>query len=68
MSDQQIHDGGSNGVPIYVGIDSTEPDNPIIRLECGCNEFWLDVDQAKAVQRYLDRQIPLMDRQIERNG
>lgn len=60
---ETIHDGidAADGMPITAEIDrSSDPGNPTIRLECGCNEFWLDIEQAQAVYHYLQRAIPLL--------
>lgn len=45
--------------PITAEIDRSDPGNPVIRLESGCNEFWLDNDEARAVLDYLQRTLPL---------
>ena len=44
-----------------------DPGNPVVRLECGCNEFWLDRDEASAVILYLYRKLSELDRSGE-NG
>jgi hypothetical protein len=36
-------------------------ERPFIRLECGCNEFFLDANEAKAVRAYLNDAIPLLE-------
>lgn len=60
-----IHDGtgSTDGSPITGEIDRTsDPGNPCVRLEAGCNEFWLNVDEALAVRDYLTRIIPSLQR------
>lgn len=39
-------------------VDRSDPGRPAIRLECSCNEFWLDADEAFAVLEYLTRTLP----------
>ena len=36
-------------------------ERPFIHLECGCNEFWLDAGEAKAVLAYLKDAIPVLE-------
>jgi hypothetical protein len=43
-------------------------ERPFIHLECGCNEFWLDAGEAKALQSYLKDAIPLLERTPETEG
>lgn len=43
-------------------------ERPFIHLECGCNEFYLDVDEAKAVQAYLNDAIPVLERTSNPQG
>lgn len=53
----------ANDGPITGEIDRTsDPGNPVIRLEAGCNEFWLDINEARAVRDYLTRTIPAIER------
>lgn len=57
---EMIDDGStSDGMPLMAKIDHTDPGNPLIYFECGCNELWLDQQQAKAALHYLQRVLPL---------
>jgi hypothetical protein len=61
LRNETIYEGGN--CPITAEIDrSSDPGSPAVRLECGCNEFWLDVDQARAVLSYLARALPVLER------
>lgn len=44
--------------PITAEVDRSDPGRPCVRLEAGCNEFWMDVDEAQAVLEYLQRTLP----------
>lgn len=58
---ETIDDGldASDGMPLTAEIDRSDPGNPVIRFECGCNELWLDQQQATAAYHYLQRTLPL---------
>lgn len=59
-TEETIDDGNmSDGMPLMAKIDHTDPGNPLIYFECGCNELWLDQQQAKAALHYLQRVLPL---------
>lgn len=51
------------GDPAITGeIDHTsEPGRPVVRLESGCNEFWLDKEQAESLIVYLQRVAPTLN-------
>lgn len=62
MSTETIFNGPNSSVPITGEIDRSDPGNPVVRLEAGCNEFWLDADETRAVIAYLQRVMPILDR------
>jgi hypothetical protein len=43
-------------------IDRSDPGDPCIRLEAGCNELWLNAEEARAVLAYLSTTIPLIEK------
>ena len=47
-----------NGCPIYGTVHLDDHPKPTVQLEGGCNEFWLDADEAIAVIAYLQRVLP----------
>lgn len=48
--------------PITAEINTTDdPGSPCVRLEAGCNEFWLNAEEAKAVIAYLQRVMPVLE-------
>lgn len=57
----------SGEMPITAEVDRTDPGNPCIRLECGCNEFWLNADEAVAVLGYLQRAVPALHASAEKD-
>lgn len=52
----------SDGCPITGEIDRSDPGDPVIRLEAGCNELWLNLEEARAVRDYLMRTIPVIEK------
>lgn len=52
----------ADGVAITGEIDRSDPGDPVIRLEAGCNELWLNYAEACAVRDYLTRAVPLIER------
>jgi hypothetical protein len=46
------------GHDMSADIDRSDPARPAIHLECSCNEFWLDADEAFALLEYLTRTLP----------
>lgn len=58
---QEILSGEEGAEPIFAALDaSSDPGNPTVHLESGCNEMWLDVAHARALIEYLTRKLPLM--------
>lgn len=55
-------------MPITAEIDRTDPGRPTLRLECGCNEFWLSADEAVAVMGYLQRALPALHSATEQSS
>lgn len=51
-----------DGCNITGEIDRSDPGDPCIRLEAGCNEFWLNYAEACAVRDYLIRTVPAIER------
>src|SRR5271154_1056366 len=53
----QTHDGHN----LFAEVErSAEPDNHVIHFEVGCNEIWLDIDDAKAIRDYIEKWLPTM--------
>lgn len=52
----------ADGCPITGEIDRSDPGDPVIRLEAGCNELWLNYAEACAVRDYLIRTVPVIER------
>jgi hypothetical protein len=48
-------------MPITAEVDRSDPGDPVIRLESGCNEFWLNAEQGRAVLEYLQRMVPRLE-------
>lgn len=46
--------------PLTAEIVNPSSGEKAIRLEAGCNEFWLDADEASALIAYLQRAIPIL--------
>lgn len=57
-------DGGPTRLDLTGEIDRSDPGDPVVHLECGCNELWLDATQAQATIAYLQRVLP----QLKRGG
>jgi hypothetical protein len=51
-----------SGMPITGEIDRSDPGNPSVRLEAGCNELWLSAGEARAVIAYLQEVLPDLER------
>jgi hypothetical protein len=59
MQTETIFDGGN--IAITARVDRTsDPGDPNIQIESGCNELWLNADEAQAVLEYLQRIVPTL--------
>lgn len=58
---QKVEKMLASGHNLTLELDRTsDPADPAVRIECGCNEIWLDEEAAHAVVLYLQTVLPLL--------